>query len=60
MRVLILLLPAYMGVISVTDLIPEPAKGWTIFILSMAVATVQVLSEFTAEPIPSEDNGSTV
>jgi putative effector of murein hydrolase LrgA (UPF0299 family) len=54
-KFLVMLLPAYMGVISVTDLITEPARGWTIFALSMAVATVQVLSEFTSEPIPPTD-----
>ena len=50
LRILILLLPAYMGVIVGTDLISGEAKSWSIFALSMLIATVQALSEFTAEP----------
>jgi hypothetical protein len=56
-RFLILSLPAYIGAVAVSS-IPDNAKGWIVFVLSMLVATVQGLSEFTAE-IP-KDNDTTV
>lgn len=39
-------LPAYIGAVAIAP-IPEDAKLWLTFLLSLAVATVSGLSEFT-------------
>ena len=57
-RFLVISLPMYIGAVSLAE-IPEGAKGWIVFALSMLVATVQGLSEFTADEIP-KDNANTV
>lgn len=48
-RFLVLSLPAYIGAVAIAD-IPAGPKGWIVFGLSILVATVQGLSELTAEP----------
>jgi hypothetical protein len=58
-RFLVLSLPAYIGAVAIAD-IPAGPKGWIVFALSMLVATVQALSELTAEPETPKTNDNTV
>ena len=54
-KVLSRTLPAYIGVVAVSPL-PDTTKLWITFVLSLIVATISGLSEFTTVPTEIQPN----